>query len=54
MMAFKLLEMAQLRWRRLNGFELLPLVRSSVLFKDGEQVVRADRQVGQEAAEVAA
>jgi putative transposase len=26
-MAFKLLEMAQQRWRRLNGSELLPLVR---------------------------
>ena len=54
MMAFKLLEMAQLRWRRLNGSELLPLVRAGVSFKDGKQVERTDQQVQQEAAEVAA
>ncbi len=28
-MAFKLLEMAQKRWRRLNGSELLPHVREA-------------------------
>jgi putative transposase len=53
-MAFKLLEMAQLRWRRLNGAELLPLVRAGVLFKNGVQVERADqldvRQVAEDAA----
>ena len=54
MMAFKLLETAQRRWRRLNGSELLPLVRAGVLFRDGQQVERTDHQVEQEAAEVAA
>lgn len=40
LMAFKLLEMAQLRWRRLNGSELLPLVRAGVTFVDGVQQER--------------
>ena len=35
LMAFKLLEMAQRRWRRLNGAQLLPLVRAGVRFVDG-------------------
>ena len=35
LMAFKLLEMAQRRWRRLNGSHLLPLVRAGVTFVDG-------------------
>lgn len=34
-MAFKLLDMAQARWRKLNGSELLPLVRAGVKFVDG-------------------
>lgn len=34
-MAFKLLDMAQQRWRRLNGVQLLPLVRAGVKFADG-------------------
>jgi hypothetical protein len=37
-MAFKLLDMAQLRWRRLDGAYLLPLVRPGVKFADGVQV----------------
>ena len=37
MMAFKLLEMAQQRWRRINGPKLLPLVRAGVKFIDGVQ-----------------
>ena len=40
-MAFKLLEMAQARWRRLNAHELLPLVRAGVPFIDG---VRRERE----------
>jgi hypothetical protein len=28
-MAFKLLDMAQLRWRRLDAAQLLPLVRAA-------------------------
>ncbi len=35
MMAYKLLAMAQERWRKVNGAELLPLVRAGVRFVDG-------------------
>jgi putative transposase len=42
MMAYKLLRMAQERWRRLDGAELLPLVRAGVLFTNGEQIERED------------
>jgi len=41
-MAFKLLDMAQRRWRKLNGYELLPLVRADVKFVDGIQQERAE------------
>jgi transposase-like protein len=41
LMAFKLLDMAQQRWRRLDGAELLPLVRAGVKFVDG---VREERE----------
>jgi len=41
-MAFKLIQMAQERWRKLNGSHLLPLVRAGVPFTDGEQVERED------------
>lgn len=41
LMAFKLLDMAQQRWRKLNGAELLPLVRAGVRFVDG---VRQERE----------
>ena len=37
-MTFKLLEMAEKRWRRLNGHELLPLVAHGVKYQDGIQV----------------
>ena len=40
LMAYKLLEMAQQRWRRLNGAHLLPLVRAGVTFIDGVQQER--------------
>jgi transposase-like protein len=40
LMAYKLMEMAQGRWRRLNGAQLLPLVRAGVQFRNGEQVER--------------
>lgn len=53
-MAFKLLEMAQLRWRRLNGASLLPLVRAGVQFKDGVQVERDDYTEAKAPAEDAA
>ena len=50
-MAYKLLDMAQLRWRRLNAPHLLPLVRAGVMFVDGvrqereEEVVKPRRKV---------
>jgi len=37
LMAYKLLDMAQARWRRLNGAHLLPLVRAGIGFLDGVQ-----------------
>jgi putative transposase len=37
LMAYKLLDMAQARWRRLDGAHLLPLVRDGVAFVDGVQ-----------------
>jgi len=39
-MAFKLLDMSQQRWRRLDGAHLLPLVRADATVEDG---VRQDR-----------
>jgi putative transposase len=41
-MAFKLLNMSQARWRRLNGSTKLPLVRGGVRFVDGIQQERKD------------
>ena len=37
MMTFKLLEMAEKRWRRINGHERLPLVAHGVKYQDGIQ-----------------
>jgi putative transposase len=37
LMAYKLLDMAQARWRRLDGAHLLPLVRADIAFADGVQ-----------------
>lgn len=41
-MAYKLLDMAQQRWRRLNAPHLLPLVRAGVKFIDGLQHEREE------------
>ena len=41
LMVYKLLDMAQARWRRLDGAHLLPLVRADVRFTNG---VRVERQ----------
>jgi putative transposase len=49
-MAFKLLDMAEKRWRRLNGAHLLPLVRAGVQFVDGLRVDHDDNQDRKEAA----
>ena len=37
LMAYKLLDMAQARWRRLDGAHLLPLVRAGIGFVDSVQ-----------------
>jgi transposase-like protein len=37
-MAYKLLQAAQGHWRKLDGAELVPLVRAGVVFKDGQRV----------------
>jgi hypothetical protein len=37
LMAYKLRDMAQARWRRLDGAHLLPLVRAGIGFVDGVQ-----------------
>jgi len=49
-MAFKLLEMAEQRWRRLNGAHLLPLVRAGVRFVDGMQIERQESNASLQAA----
>ena len=49
-LAYKLLDMAQQRWRRLNGRELLPLVRAGARFKDGLLVERTDAEEKDQAA----
>ena len=52
LMAFKLPQMAQRRWRRLNGAHLLPLVRAGVRFVDGAMQERdpTEMQARKEAA----
>ncbi len=49
-MAFKLLAMAEQRWRRVNGAHLLPLVRAGVRFVDGVPVEREGAQDRKDAA----
>ena len=41
-MAYRLLLLAEVSWRRLNVHQLLPLVRAGVPFVDGVRVDRAD------------
>ena len=41
-MAYKLLDAAQARWRRINGHQLVPLVRAGATFIDGELRERHD------------
>jgi hypothetical protein len=49
-MAYKLLDMAQARWRRLDGAQLLPLVRAGITFADGVQQPTTARRSGARAA----
>lgn len=46
-MAYKLLDMAQQRWRRLNAAKLLPIVRAGGCFIDG---IQPEREPAEEAA----
>jgi putative transposase len=48
--AYKLLDMAQQRWRKLDGSALLPLVRAGVQFQNGVQVERQDQTQRKDAA----
>jgi putative transposase len=43
-MIFKLLEVADGRWRRLNSFRLVPLVRAGARFVNGELVERIEEK----------
>jgi hypothetical protein len=42
-MAYKLLDAAQDRWRRINGHELVPLVRAGATFIDGQLQERSEK-----------
>jgi len=44
MMAYKLLDAAQDRWRKVNSPELVPLVRAGIEFKDGIQTERSTQE----------
>ena len=50
LMAYKLLDMAQARWRRLDGAHLLPLVRAGITFVDGVQQANKGRRASARAA----
>lgn len=41
-MAYKLLDSAQARWRRITGAELVPLIRAGATFIDGKLKVRRE------------
>ena len=43
LMAYKLLDMAQQRWRRVNTPHLVPLVRAGVRFVDGVQQINQEK-----------
>jgi hypothetical protein len=48
-MGFKLMEAAQARWRRLNGHELVALVRAGAKFIDGKLPERHDDKEDEQA-----
>ena len=43
-MIYKLLEAQEGRWRRINGYHLVPLVRAGGRFMSGELVERSEEQ----------
>ncbi len=42
---FKLSETAEGRWRKLNGYRLVPLVRAGTRFVNGELAKRSEEKV---------
>jgi len=44
-MIYKLLEAAEGKWRRLNGYRLVPMVRAEARFVNGELVERSEEKV---------
>jgi transposase-like protein len=53
-MAYKLLDAAQARWRRINGHELVPLVRAGATFIDGKLQERSESTTDSSTGSVAA
>ncbi len=49
-MIYKLLEAAEGRWRRINGYELVSLVRARAKFVNGELVERSKENEEKDAA----
>jgi putative transposase len=43
-MIYKLLEAQEGRWRRLNSYRLVPLVRAGARFVNGELVERSEEE----------
>jgi hypothetical protein len=41
-MAFKLLEMAEARWRRINGYKLIPALLTGAQWEDGELITKQE------------
>jgi len=52
-MAYKLLDSAQARWRKVTGAELGPLVRAGATFIDGKLQERSDTTTGTSGADTA-
>jgi transposase-like protein len=47
-MTYKLLKTAEASWRRLDAHELIPLVRAGVVFVDGKQPERHNKEINEE------
>jgi hypothetical protein len=47
-MTYKLLKTAEASWRRLDAHDLIPLVRAGVVFVDGKQPERHNKEVNEE------
>jgi hypothetical protein len=47
-MTYKLLKAAEATWRRLDGQQLIPLVRAGVRFVDGKRQIRNNEDISNE------